>query len=73
MGPVISQQAKERIEGYIEKGIGEGAKLLIDGRTATVEDYPNGHYLGPSVFDETDPGMAFSPLPGVWPISSREK
>lgn len=58
MGPVISQQAKERIEGHIERGIGEGARLLIDGRTTTVEDYPNGHYLGPSVFDETSPGMA---------------
>jgi malonate-semialdehyde dehydrogenase (acetylating)/methylmalonate-semialdehyde dehydrogenase len=58
MGPVISQQAKERIEGHIERGIKEGAKLLIDGRTTTVEDYPNGHYLGPSVFDKANPGMA---------------
>jgi len=58
MGPVISKRAKERIEGHIERGIGEGAKLLIDGRTTTVKKYPNGHYLGPSVFDEANPGMA---------------
>ena len=58
MGPVISKRAKERIEGHIERGIGEGAKLLIDGRTTTVKEYPNGHYLGPSVFDEANPGMA---------------
>lgn len=58
MGPVISQRAKERIENYIQRGVEEGARLLIDGRGVKVADYPDGHYLGPSVFVEADPGMA---------------
>ncbi len=60
MGPVISQQAQERIEKHIQKGIEEGARLLIDGRNVKVENYPDGHYLGPSVFVEANPGMAIS-------------
>jgi len=58
MGPVISQQTKERIEGHIARGIEEGARLIIDGRGITLKDYPNGHYLGPSVFTEANPEMA---------------
>jgi len=58
MGPVISQRAKERIEEHIQKGIEEGARLLIDGRGIKVENYPDGYYLGPSVFVEANPGMA---------------
>ena len=58
MGPVISRRAKERIEGHIEKGVKEGARLLIDGRGITIEGYPNGHYLGPSVFTETNSNMS---------------
>lgn len=58
MGPVISQRAKERIEKYIQTGIEEGARLLIDGRDITVKNYPDGHYLGPSVFVEANPTMA---------------
>jgi len=57
MGPVISQQAKERTEGYIAKGVEEGARLLIDGRNVMVKDYPDGHYIGPSVFGEASPEM----------------
>lgn len=57
MGPIISQRAKERIEGYIEKGVEEGARLIIDGRNIEVTDYPAGHYLGPSVFVEANRDM----------------
>lgn len=57
MGPVISQQARERTEGYIAKGVEEGARLLIDGRNMMVKDYPDGHYIGPSVFAEASPEM----------------
>jgi malonate-semialdehyde dehydrogenase (acetylating)/methylmalonate-semialdehyde dehydrogenase len=57
MGPVISEKAKIRIEGYIQTGINEGAKLVMDGRDIKVEKHPNGHYLGPNIFTEVNPGM----------------
>lgn len=60
MGPVISAGAKTRILRYIELGIQEGAKLVLDGRCTKVEKYPNGHYLGPSIFDGVSPDMTIA-------------
>lgn len=55
MGPVISKAHKERVIGYIEKGVAEGAELLLDGRVG----YENskGYFLGPTVFDKVTPEM----------------
>ncbi len=60
MGPLISKSHKEKVLGYIEKGLQEGAKLILDGRKIKVDGYPNGFYLGPTVFDEVGPDMAIS-------------
>src|SRR4029079_3556265 len=57
MGPVISARHKERVLGYIEKGIKEGAKLLLDGRNCKVDGYPKGHFIGPTVFADVTPEM----------------
>jgi malonate-semialdehyde dehydrogenase (acetylating)/methylmalonate-semialdehyde dehydrogenase len=43
--------------GYIEKGIEEGADLLLDGRGLKVEEYPNGFFVGPTIFDNVKPDM----------------
>lgn len=55
MGPVISAKHKERVLGYIEQGIKEGAELLLDGRIG----YENseGYFVGPTVFDNVTPDM----------------
>ncbi len=57
MGPVVSSKAKERIISYIESGESDGAKLLSDGRSITLADFPEGYYLGPSVFDHVTADM----------------
>ncbi len=51
MGPVISKEHKEKIESYIEKGVGEGAKLILDGRNYNIQGYENGFFVGPTLFD----------------------
>jgi malonate-semialdehyde dehydrogenase (acetylating) / methylmalonate-semialdehyde dehydrogenase len=56
MGPVIRQKARERVIGFIEKGLAEGAELLLDGRKISVGGRPNGFFLGPTIFDRVDPG-----------------
>ena len=56
-GPQISQAAKERVLGYIAKGKAEGATCLLDGSTCTVPGYPDGNWLGPTLFADVDPGM----------------
>jgi malonate-semialdehyde dehydrogenase (acetylating)/methylmalonate-semialdehyde dehydrogenase len=57
MGPLISAKHKERVLGYIEQGIKEGAKLLLDGRDCKVEGFPKGHFIGPTVFGGVTPEM----------------
>jgi malonate-semialdehyde dehydrogenase (acetylating)/methylmalonate-semialdehyde dehydrogenase len=54
MGPVISAEAKEKICSLIEKGISEGAELILDGRTIERE---KGYFIGPTIFDGVKPGM----------------
>ncbi|KAK6541139.1 hypothetical protein TWF694_008511 [Orbilia ellipsospora] len=49
LGPVISPQAREKIEGLIQSGVEEGATLLLDGRGYKPEKYPNGNFVGPTI------------------------
>ena len=58
LGAVISKAAKERIEGYISEAERDGAKILVDGRGATVEGKENGTYVGPTVIDHVTPEMS---------------
>jgi malonate-semialdehyde dehydrogenase (acetylating)/methylmalonate-semialdehyde dehydrogenase len=57
MGPVITAAHREKVLGYIEKGLSEGAKLILDGRAYQDPKHPEGYYLGPSIFDEVTPDM----------------
>ena len=59
LGPVISCGAKERIEGLIAQGVGEGAKLELDGRNPAMSgDAAKGNFVGPTIFSGVKPGMA---------------
>jgi len=60
MGPVVSKRHMESVLGYIEKGLEEGAKLPLDGRGIEVEEYPDGYFIGPTVFDEVTPEMTIA-------------
>lgn len=55
LGPLISKQAKERIEGLIEQGVKEGAKLELDGRHPKVPGYENGNFMAPTIFSGVKP------------------
>lgn len=57
MGPVISQIHKEKIIGYIDSGVEQGADLLIDGRSLSVDGFENGYFVGPTLFDNVSPEM----------------
>lgn len=58
MGPLISRPHRERVIHAIEKGIEEGADLLVDGRGFQHPRYPQGYFLGPSLFDKVDESMS---------------
>ncbi|HAA92819.1 MAG TPA: methylmalonate-semialdehyde dehydrogenase (CoA acylating) [Rhodospirillaceae bacterium] len=57
MGPVITGEAKTRIEGFIAQGEKEGAELVVDGRGVSLQGYENGFFLGGSLFDRVTPDM----------------
>ena len=57
MGPLVSAAHLERVRGYVDTGVAEGAELLADGRDVAVDGRPGGHFLGPCLFDRVRPGM----------------
>ena len=79
MGPVISPQAKARIEGLIAKGIEEGAKVLYDGRGAVIPGLENGYFLRPTVLDNVKPGTTifeteiFGPVLGLMKVDTLDE
>jgi betaine-aldehyde dehydrogenase len=56
MGPVVSAEHRDRVEGYIKKGIEEGAKLLLGGKRPTQPPLDKGYYIMPTVFTDIKPG-----------------
>ena len=58
MGPVVTPDAKARIEGYIDQGVEEGATLVRDGRGTVIEGSENGCFVGATVFDRVKTGMS---------------
>ena len=57
MGPIVTQQALERIEGYIDIGVKEGATLVVDGRGTKVPGHEKGFFTGGTLFDHVTPAM----------------
>jgi malonate-semialdehyde dehydrogenase (acetylating) / methylmalonate-semialdehyde dehydrogenase len=79
MGPVISPQSRERISGLIEKGAAEGARILLDGRNATIPGYEGGSFLRPTILENLPPGgeiartEIFGPVMGLMHAGSLDQ
>jgi malonate-semialdehyde dehydrogenase (acetylating)/methylmalonate-semialdehyde dehydrogenase len=79
MGPVISAPHRDRVINYINKGVAEGGKLLVDGRDARVPDRPGGYFVGPTVFDEVSLRMTighdeiFGPVASIAPVKTLDE
>ncbi|MDG9922598.1 MULTISPECIES: CoA-acylating methylmalonate-semialdehyde dehydrogenase [unclassified Pseudomonas] len=58
VGPVVSCAALDRVGGLIAKGVGEGAKLELDGRNPQVPGYENGNFVGPTIFSGVTAAMS---------------
>jgi malonate-semialdehyde dehydrogenase (acetylating)/methylmalonate-semialdehyde dehydrogenase len=71
MGPLVTKPHFEKVKGYVDTGVAEGAKLLIDGRGLKVAGHEDGYFLGPCLFDHVKPGMVvyqeeiFGPVLGI--------
>ena len=71
MGPLVSQAHYDRVRGYIDLGVEEGADLVVDGRGFSLQGYEGGYFMGPSIFDRVTADMRvyqeeiFGPVLGV--------
>jgi malonate-semialdehyde dehydrogenase (acetylating)/methylmalonate-semialdehyde dehydrogenase len=71
MGPLVTKPHFEKVKGYVDQGVKEGATLVVDGRGLKVAGHEDGYYLGPCLFDDVKPGMViyqeeiFGPVLGV--------
>jgi malonate-semialdehyde dehydrogenase (acetylating)/methylmalonate-semialdehyde dehydrogenase len=71
MGPLINKAHRDKVAGYVDAGVAEGAQLVADGRTLKVAGREGGFFLGPSLFDNVKPNMSiykdeiFGPVLGV--------
>ncbi|MFQ5690341.1 MAG: CoA-acylating methylmalonate-semialdehyde dehydrogenase [Gemmatimonadota bacterium] len=78
MGPVISRAHRDRVAGYIAQGA-EEAELLLDGRGLRVREYPEGHWIGPTVLEKVTPRMSvgreeiFGPVAALARVDSVEE
>ncbi|MDR3453473.1 MAG: CoA-acylating methylmalonate-semialdehyde dehydrogenase [Rhodoferax sp.] len=71
MGPLVTQQHFDKVKGYVDQGVLEGATLVVDGRGLQVAGHEKGYFLGACLFDNVKPGMRiyqeeiFGPVLGV--------
>jgi malonate-semialdehyde dehydrogenase (acetylating)/methylmalonate-semialdehyde dehydrogenase len=78
MGPLVTAEHRERVVGYIEKGVGEGAKPLLDGRKQ-MREHEGGFFVGPTIFDQVRPEMTiareeiFGPVLSVIRVNSLDE
>ena len=57
MGPLVTREHLDRVRGYVDLGVEEGARLVVDGRGLRVTGHEEGHFLGPCLFDRVEPTM----------------
>jgi malonate-semialdehyde dehydrogenase (acetylating)/methylmalonate-semialdehyde dehydrogenase len=57
MGPLVTQDHYDKVRGYVDLGVEEGADLVVDGRDLVVEGHENGYFLGACLFDNVTSGM----------------
>jgi malonate-semialdehyde dehydrogenase (acetylating)/methylmalonate-semialdehyde dehydrogenase len=57
MGPLVTRQHLDKVTAYVDSGVAEGAKLVVDGRGLKLQGYENGFFMGGCLFDEVKPSM----------------
>ena len=58
MGPLVTAEHLEKVKGYVDLGLEEGAELVVDGREISIQGYENGFFMGGCLFDQVHDDMA---------------
>ena len=70
LGPLVSQRGKQKVLSFIEKGIEEGAKLVLDGRKVIVEGHEKGFFVGPTIMEDVYPDMFIAREESFGPVAN---
>jgi len=70
MGPVISRDSQTRIEGLIQQGADQGAKVLVDGRKVKISGYEQGNFIRPTILENVNPDSSLSQTEIFGPVLS---
>jgi malonate-semialdehyde dehydrogenase (acetylating)/methylmalonate-semialdehyde dehydrogenase len=70
LGPMTTQAGKEKVVGWIEKSLVEGAKIVLDGRSVKVKDYPKGYFLGPTILGDVNVDMPMAKEEAFGPVAA---
>jgi len=70
LGPLTTQQGKDKVVEFIEAGLKSGAKLLLDGRKVKVKGYEKGYYLGPTIFESVTNDMYIAQEESFGPLAN---
>jgi malonate-semialdehyde dehydrogenase (acetylating) / methylmalonate-semialdehyde dehydrogenase len=73
MGPVISPESKNRIEGAVARGSKSGATVLLDGRGVSVSGHERGNFIAPTILDDVTPGSELGDTEIFGPVLSLSK
>ncbi|PIE73211.1 MAG: methylmalonate-semialdehyde dehydrogenase (CoA acylating) [Deltaproteobacteria bacterium] len=79
MGPLVTREHFEKVVGYVNTGVEEGASLVVDGRNLVVQGYEGGYFLGGCLFDHVTPEMKiyreeiFGPVLGVVRVENQQQ
>ncbi|MFZ5633496.1 MAG: aldehyde dehydrogenase family protein [Bacillota bacterium] len=70
MGPMAALPGKEKVLKWIDQSLAEGARMVLDGRTVRVENYPGGYFIGPTILEDVNVDMAMAKEEAFGPVSA---
>ena len=69
LGPMCTPGGREKVIDWIDRALGEGANMVLDGRDPQVPGFPNGYFLAPTILENGDPGMATAVEESFGPVA----
>lgn len=70
LGPMAARTGKEKVLQWIENSLAEGARMVLDGRNAKVDGYPNGYFLAPTILEDVNVDMSMAKEEAFGPVAA---
>jgi malonate-semialdehyde dehydrogenase (acetylating)/methylmalonate-semialdehyde dehydrogenase len=70
LGPLTTEQGRQKVIDWIDTGLKEGAKIILDRKNEKVKGYPNGYFLGPTIFENVNPDMTIAKEEAFGPVAN---